>query len=58
MTLLDGLAGLSWQVPLSSQCSVQLQEVHIFLHPPGIRVSTDLASPPGDEPVKPGREVL
>lgn len=46
------------QRPLSSQRSLQLQGVHVFLHPLGIRVSTDLPVLPGDEPVKSGREVL
>lgn len=41
-TLMGGLAGL-----LSFQCSLQLQAVHVFLHPPGIRVSTDLPFLPG-----------
>lgn len=46
------------QRPLSIQHSLQLQGIHIFLHPPGIGVSTDLPLLPGDEPVKSSREVL
>lgn len=42
--LMGGLTGL-----LSFQCSLQLQAVHVLLHPPGIRVCTDLPFLPGDE---------
>lgn len=45
--LTGGLTGL-----LSFQCSLQLQAVHVFLHPPGVRVSTDLPLLPGYKPGK------
>lgn len=34
---------------LRSQRSLQLQEVDVFLHPPGVRVCADLPPLPGDE---------
>lgn len=39
---------------LGSWCSLQLQEVDVFLHPPGIRVRADLPPLPGGEPVEQG----
>lgn len=42
---------------LRSRRSLQLQEVDVFLHPPGVRVCADLPPLPGDEPVETGREV-
>lgn len=48
------LQGFSGQRPLSSQRSLQLQGIHIFLHPPGVGVCTDLPVLPGDEPVRQG----
>lgn len=42
---------------LRSWCSLQLQEVDIFLHPAGVGVGADLPPLPGGEPVDPGGEM-